>query len=127
MIFDRSKVKILVVDDAFFIRKVLKDILNEIGYSNIIEASNGLEAVETYKKEKPNLVTLDINMPKMDGIQALKNLKRLDPKARVIMVTSVEQKHIVHDAIKLGAKDYIVKPFNRSMIGVIIDRVARSS
>lgn len=127
MNFNRSKVKILVVDDAFFIRKVLKDILNEIGYTNVLEASNGLEAIEVYKKVKPDLVTLDINMPKMDGMQALRSLKSIDPKVKVLMVTSVEQKHIVHDAIKLGAKDYIVKPFNRTMIGAIIDRVARTN
>ncbi len=127
MSFNRSKVKILVVDDAFFIRKVLKDILNDIGYTNVIEAQDGLAAIEMYKRSKPDLVTLDINMPRMDGMQALKKLKELDPKAKVLMVTSVEQKHIVHEAIKLGAKDYIVKPFNRAMIGAIIDRVARSN
>ncbi len=127
MNFDRSKVKILVVDDAFFIRKVLKDILNDIGYTNVLEAADGLAAVEMYKKNKPDLITLDINMPKMDGMQALKKLKSIDPKVKVLMVTSVEQKHIVHNAIKLGAKDYIVKPFNRSMIGAIIDRVARAN
>ena len=127
MNFNRSKIRILVVDDAFFIRKVLKDILSDIGYTNVLEAADGLAAIEMYKKTKPDLITLDINMPKMDGIQALKMLKSIDPKVKVLMVTSVEQKHIVHDAIKLGAKDYIVKPFNRSMIGAIIDRVARSN
>ncbi len=125
MSFARSNMKILIVDDAFFIRKVLRDILNELGYNNIIEAADGLTAIEMYKRAKPDLVTLDINMPKMDGVQVLKELRSLDPRVTVIMITSVEQKHIVHEALKFGAKDYIVKPFDRTMVGAIIDKVVR--
>jgi len=119
----RNMVKILVVDDAAFMRIVLKDILKNLGYTNIIEASDGIMAIEQYKKFKPDLVTLDVNMPKMDGIQALKHIMSMDPKARVVMVTAVEQRFIVQEAIRTGAKDYIVKPFDRSMVATVIERV----
>ncbi len=119
----RSMVKILVVDDAAFMRIVLKDILKNLGYTNIIEASDGIMAIEQYKKFKPDLVTLDVNMPKMDGIQALKHIMSIDPKARVVMVTAVEQRFVVQEAIRTGAKDYIVKPFDRSMVATVVERV----
>jgi len=119
----RNMVKILVVDDAAFMRIVLKDILKNLGYTNIIEASDGIMAIEQYKKFKPDLVTLDVNMPKMDGIQALKHIMSIDPKAKVVMVTAVEQRFIVQEAIRTGAKDYIVKPFDRSMVATVIERV----
>jgi len=119
----RNMVKILVVDDAAFMRIVLKDILKNLGYTNIIEASDGIMAIEQYKKFKPDLVTLDVNMPKMDGIQALKHIMSMDPKAKVVMVTAVEQRFIVQEAIRTGAKDYIVKPFDRSMVATVIERV----
>jgi len=119
----RNMVKILVVDDAAFMRIVLKDILKNLGYTNIIEASDGIMAIEQYKKFKPDLVTLDVNMPKMDGIQALKHIISIDPKARVVMVTAVEQRFVVQEAIRTGAKDYIVKPFDRSMVATVVERV----
>jgi two-component system chemotaxis response regulator CheY len=119
----RNMVKILVVDDAAFMRIVLKDILKNLGYTNIIEASDGIMAIEQYKKFKPDLVTLDVNMPKMDGIQALKHIMSIDPKARVVMVTAVEQRFVVQEAIRTGAKDYIVKPFDRSMVATVVERV----
>jgi two-component system chemotaxis response regulator CheY len=119
----RNMVKILVVDDAAFMRIVLKDILKNLGYTNIIEASDGIMAIEQYKKFKPDLVTLDVNMPKMDGIQALKHIMSIDPKAKVVMVTAVEQRFVVQEAIRTGAKDYIVKPFDRSMVATVVERV----
>jgi len=119
----RNMVKILVVDDAAFMRIVLKDILKNLGYTNIIEASDGIMAIEQYKKFKPDLVTLDVNMPKMDGIQALKHIMSIDPKARVVMVTAVEQRFVVQEAIRTGAKDYIVKPFDGSMVATVVERV----
>jgi two-component system chemotaxis response regulator CheY len=118
--------KILVVDDASFMRVVLKDLLVSNGFvSEIYEAGDGLAAVEAYKKFRPDIVTMDVNMPKADGIQALKAIMQFDPKARVIMVTSVEQKHIVQDAMKAGAKDYVVKPFERSSVALVISKVLR--
>ncbi|MGI0047438.1 MAG: response regulator [Nitrosotalea sp.] len=119
--------KILIVDDASFMRVVLKDILVSHGLvSHVYEAGDGLAAVESYKQFKPDIVTMDINMPKADGVQALKSIIQLNPKAKVVMVTSVEQKHIVQDAIKSGARDYVVKPFDRSNVAMVISKVIRA-
>lgn len=120
-------VKILVVDDASFMRTVLKDILRSNGLaSDIIEAPDGVEAVRQYIQHKPDLVTMDVNMPKADGIQALKGIMKVNPNARVIMVTSVEQKHIVQDAMKSGARDYILKPFDKANVGLVLNKVLSS-
>ncbi|MCE9652497.1 MAG: response regulator [Nitrosarchaeum sp.] len=120
-------VKILIVDDASFMRTVLKDILKSNGLCNdTIEAADGVEAVRQYIQHKPDLVTMDVNMPKADGLQALKGIMKVNANARVIMVTSVEQKHIVQDAMKLGARDYIIKPFDRSNVGLILNKALRT-
>jgi len=120
-------VKILIVDDASFMRTVLKDILKSNGLCNdTIEASDGVEAVRQYIQHKPDLVTMDVNMPNADGLQALKGIMKINPNARVIMVTSVEQKHIVQDAMKFGARDYIIKPFDRSNVGLILNKALRT-
>lgn len=120
-------IKILIVDDASFMRTVLKDILKSNGLCNdTIEASDGVEAVRQYIQHKPDLVTMDVNMPKADGLQALKGIMTVNPNARVVMVTSVEQKHIVQDAMKLGARDYIIKPFDKSNVGLILNRALRT-
>ena len=125
--FQRSTAKALVVDDAAFMRVVLKDILIQNGLaSEVYEAGDGVMAVDAYKKYKPDLVTMDVNMPKADGIAALKAIMQLDPKAKVVMVTSLEQKHIVQDAMKYGARDYVVKPFEKSRVGMVINKVLRS-
>ncbi len=122
-----QKPRILVVDDASFLRTVLKDILINQGIaSEVYEAGDGMMAVDSYKKFKPDIVTMDVNMPKMDGVQALREIMKIDPKAKVIMVTAVEQKYIVQDAMKLGARDYVVKPFDRSNVGLVFGKVMRS-
>lgn len=118
--------KILVVDDASFMRTVLKDIIKGNGLATeVIEAGDGVEGVKAYQTQKPDLVTMDVNMPKADGIQALRAIMKIDPAAKVVMVTSVEQKQIVQDAMKLGARDYIVKPFDRSNVGLVLNKVMR--
>lgn len=118
--------KILVVDDASFMRTVLKDIIKGNGLATeIIEAGDGVEGVKAYQTQKPDLVTMDVNMPRADGIQALRAIMKIDPAAKVVMVTSVEQKQIVPDAMKLGARDYIVKPFDRSNVGLVLNKVLR--
>ncbi len=118
--------KILIVDDASFMRSVLKDIIKSNGLaSEIFEAADGIEAVKTFLKIKPDLVTMDVNMPKADGIQALRAILKIDPTAKVIMISSVEEKHVVQDAIKLGARDYVVKPFDRSNVPLVINKVIR--
>lgn len=102
--------KILVVDDAAFMRMKATRLLSENGYE-VIEASTGAEAVESFKRERPDAVLLDITMPDMDGITALKEIRALNPNARVAMVTAMGQQSIVMEALKAGASDFIVKPF----------------
>ncbi|MGN7470222.1 MULTISPECIES: response regulator [Brevibacillus] len=108
--------KVLIVDDAAFMRMMIKEILSKNGYSVVGEASDGAQAVEKYKELGPDLVTMDITMPEMDGITALKEIKKLDPNARVIMCSAMGQQAMVIDAIQAGAKDFIVKPFQADRV-----------
>jgi two-component system, chemotaxis family, chemotaxis protein CheY len=108
--------RILVVDDAAFMRMMVKDILVKNGYTVAGEAPNGAVAVEIYKKEKPDLVTMDITMPEMDGIAAVKAIREFDPAAKVIMCSAMGQQSMVMDAIRAGAKDFIVKPFQADRV-----------
>jgi len=103
--------RVLIVDDAAFMRMMIKNVLTQNGYEVAGEASNGQEALVLYDKLKPDLVTLDITMPEMDGIQTLKELLKMDPSANVIMVTAMGQQQLVIEAIQVGAKDFVVKPF----------------
>ncbi|USG67936.1 response regulator [Brevibacillus ruminantium] len=108
--------KVLIVDDAAFMRMMIKEILSKNGFSVVGEASDGAQAVEKYKELGPDLVTMDITMPEMDGITALKEIKKLDPNARVIMCSAMGQQAMVIDAIQAGAKDFIVKPFQADRV-----------
>ena len=122
-----GNVKFLIVDDASFMRIVLKDILLSQGLaSQIYEAGDGLAAVDAYKQFKPDVITMDVNMPKADGIQALQSILRINPRAKVVMVTAVDQKHVVQDAMKAGARDYVVKPFDRANVALVMNKVIRS-
>jgi len=117
---------IMVVDDARFMRQVLIDIIKTNGLSReIVEAQDGIEAVKKFQKYKPDLVTMDVTMPGADGLQALRAILKINPKAKVVMITSVEEKHTVQDAMKLGARDYIVKPFDRSNVPMVINKILR--
>jgi two-component system chemotaxis response regulator CheY len=110
---------VLVVDDAPYIRDLLKELLQSNGY-DVIEASNGREALAKYMETKPDLVTLDIMMPEMDGLETLGAIRSIDPNASIIMVTSLEQKSKIEDAIVNGAKGFITKPFKKSdILGVV--------
>ena len=100
---------ILVVDDAAFMRMRMSKILTEAGY-NVVQAENGLDAIEKYKSSRPDAVLMDITMPEMDGLTALKELKAFDPTARIAMLTALGQQQVVLDAVKSGAKDFLVKP-----------------
>lgn len=102
---------VLVVDDAAFMRMMIKDILTKHGYQVVGEAANGVEAVEKYSILRPDLVTMDITMPEMDGIAAVKAIRKNDPSAVIIMCSAMGQQPMVIDAIQSGAKDFIVKPF----------------
>ena len=108
--------KILIVDDAAFMRMMIKDILTKNGYEVVAEAANGVEAVELYNSHQPDLVTMDITMPEMDGIEAVKQIKAVNPAAKVIMCSAMGQQSMVMDAIKAGANDFIVKPFQADRV-----------
>lgn len=108
--------KILLVDDAAFMRKMIKDTLSKNGYTELFEAVDGADAVEKFSEIGPDLVIMDITMPNMDGLQALKKIREDDPNAKVVMCTAMGQEGMVVDAIKSGAKDFIVKPFNAERI-----------
>ncbi len=102
---------VLVVDDTAFMRSVIREILSSEGFE-VAEAENGKTALEIYKNVKPDVVTLDIVMPEMDGIEVLKKLKEIDPDVRVIMCTALGEEQILKKAIKMGAKGYVIKPFH---------------
>lgn len=107
---------VLVVDDAAFMRMMIKDILEKNGFNVVGEAKDGNEAVEKFQETTPDLVTLDITMPDKDGIEALKEIKAVDPNAKVIMCSAMGQQSMVIDAIQAGAKDFIVKPFQADRV-----------
>ena len=108
--------RILIVDDASFMRMMIKDILVKNGYEVVGEAADGAQAVTMYKELKPDSVTMDITMPEMDGITALKNIRAENPNAVVIMCSAMGQQAMVIDAIQAGAKDFIVKPFQADRV-----------
>ncbi|MDD3140957.1 MAG: response regulator [Lachnospiraceae bacterium] len=108
--------KILLVDDAAFMRMMVKDTLTKNGYEDLYEAADGLQAVEMYSEINPDLVIMDITMPNMDGLEALKAIKAKDPNAVVVMCSAMGQESMVIEAIKSGAKDFIVKPFKPDRI-----------
>ncbi|MCI5613005.1 MAG: response regulator [Agathobacter sp.] len=114
---------VLVVDDAAFMRMMLKDILTKGGYDVVGEAADGNEAVAKYNELKPDLVTLDITMPNKDGLQALKEIRANDPNATCIMCSAMGQQAMVIDAIQAGAKDFVVKPFQPDRVLESIHKV----
>ena len=113
--------KVLVADDALFTRKVLREILESEGYE-VIEATNGREAVEKFQTERPDLVLLDVSMPEMDGLTTLHAIKEIDSEAKVIMVSAMGQSSTVQEALKSGACDFVVKPFRPNQIRELISR-----
>ena len=114
---------ILVCDDAAFMRMMIKDILSKNGYNVAGEAENGLKAVEKYKEVSPDLVLMDITMPEMDGIQALREIKKVDAGAKVIMCSAMGQQAMVIESIQAGAKDFIVKPFQAELVIEAVKKV----
>lgn len=114
---------ILVCDDAAFMRMMIKDILTKNGYNVVGEAENGLKAVEKYKEVAPDLVLMDITMPEMDGIQALKEIKKVDAAAKIIMCSAMGQQAMVIESIQAGAKDFIVKPFQAERVLEAVKKV----
>ncbi len=106
----------MIADDAAFMRMLLKGILEKGGYEVVAEAKDGVEAIEKFKELKPQVVTMDITMPDMDGIHAVKEIMAMDPDAKIIMVSAMGQQAMVVDAMKAGVKDFIVKPFQAEHI-----------
>ncbi|MEK7431862.1 MAG: response regulator [Cyanobacteriota bacterium] len=117
--------RVLVVDDAAFMRMMLKDILIKNGFMVIGEASNGAEAVLKYQELKPDIVTMDITMPEMDGITAVREIVKINPNAKVVMCSAMGQQAMVLDAIQSGAKDFIVKPFQEEKVIDAMTKVLR--
>ena len=114
---------ILIVDDASFMRMMIKDILTKGGFNVVGEAENGAKGVEKYKELQPDLVIMDITMPEMDGIQAVKEIKKINPDAKVIMCSAMGQQAMVIEAIQAGAKDFIVKPFQNDRVVEAVKKV----
>ena len=114
---------ILICDDAAFMRMMIKDILTKNGYNVVGEAENGLKAIDAYQEHNPDLVLMDITMPEMDGIDALKGIREKDPNACVIMCSAMGQQAMVIEAIQSGAKDFIVKPFQADRVIEAVKKV----
>lgn len=117
--------KILMVDDAVFIRKVLKGILQELGIELVREASNGSEALKILKEFSPDVVTLDITLPDMSGIELLRKIKSINPSADVIMISAINTHDIVKEALREGAAGYITKPFSREKVEEVLKSLER--
>lgn len=115
--------KILITDDAAFMRMQLKDILTKLGHEVVGEAENGLDAVEKYKKIQPEIITMDITMPEMNGIEAVKEIKKLNTAVKIIMCSAMGQQGMVVEAIQAGANDFIVKPFTPDRIKEALDKI----
>ncbi|MBB4660987.1 two-component system chemotaxis response regulator CheY [Conexibacter arvalis] len=108
--------RVLVVDDAAFMRKMLTDALSNGGHEVVGEAGNGVEAIQRFQELRPELITLDITMPEKDGLEALREIMAIDPSAKVVMCSALGQEAKVLESIKLGAKDFVVKPFQAERV-----------
>lgn len=111
---------LLVTDDAMIIREMIKDTAKAAGWTILGEAANGQEAVDRYQQLQPDAVTLDLVMPEYDGLHALRGIKRVDPEARVLVVSALDQKEVLREAFKAGASDFVCKPFDRkALVGAL--------
>jgi two-component system chemotaxis response regulator CheY len=119
--------RLLVVDDALFMRKLICGVAVEAGWEIAGEAGNGEEAVTLYTQHKPDLVTMDLVMPVMGGLEALRRIRALDPQARVVVVTALDQKQALLESIRDGALDFIVKPFERERVLKLLNKIGPGS
>ena len=117
------KLRVLIVDDAIFMRKMISDILVENGMEVVGEADTGAKAVEKYMELRPDLVTMDIIMPEMNGIDAVRKVMEFDAKARIVMCSALGQQALVQEAVAAGAKDFLIKPFNAARVVEVIAKV----
>lgn len=118
-------VNLLIVDDSFFMRQMLKNMLPKDKFVVVGEAKTGEEAVKRYKELKPDVVTMDITMPDMDGIEALKEIKKLDSQAKIVMVSAMGQKPMIKEALEVGALDFIIKPFDKEKALKILSSIKK--
>ena len=124
---EKESIKILICDDSLLVRKQMKTVLSSNGYNNIIEALDGTGAVELFKKSKPDLVFMDIVMPKLSGVDALKEIMAYDSSARVVMVSSIGTQSNLKDAITLGAFSFLQKPFEEKMVLDIMQKIEKGA
>ena len=122
----KPRKRLLVVDDAAIMRAIIKDLAAQAGWEIAGEAASGVEGVARYRELRPDLVTLDIVMPEMDGVEALRALRQENPPARVVMVTAIDQKAKLAECIQLGAADFVVKPFDRQRLKALFEKYAAS-
>ena len=115
--------RLLVVDDALLMRKMIRDVATQAGWEVAGEAANGAEAVALYEQLRPDLVTMDVVMPEMSGLEALRAIRAVDPNAQVVMVTALDQKQTLLQSISDGAIDFIVKPFDRDRVASLLEKV----
>lgn len=115
--------RVLIVDDAAFMRHLIKTILTGLGHEVVGEAADGEEACRQYEALKPDMVTMDLIMPKMGGLEALKEIREMDPKAKVVVISAIDQRGPLMEALKYGAADYLVKPFEKERVEEAISRV----
>ncbi len=115
--------KVLIVDDAAFMRMMIKDILSKNGYEVVGEADNGARAIEKFKELVPDLVVMDITMPEVDGIQAVKEIKKINSDSKIIMCSAMGQQAMVIESIQAGARDFIVKPFQAERVVEAVKKV----
>ena len=118
---------LLVVDDAAIIRKMICDTVISAGWEVVGQAANGQEAIELYKQLRPDAVTLDIVMPEFNGLHALTGIREFDPDAKVVMVSAVDQKRVLKEALQLGAADFLVKPFDRDVLIATLEAPATAN
>ncbi len=119
--------RLMVVDDSMFMRRLIRQAATEAGWEVVGEAGNGREAVELFPQVQPDLVTMDVVMPEMSGLEALRKIRELDPNAQVVMVTALDQKQTLLDSIRDGAIDFIVKPFDQARIVGLLAKVSQRS
>jgi len=118
--------RVLIVDDALFMRRMLRRLLETMGCEIVGEAADGVEALEQFKKLKPDLITLDIVMPNLDGIETVKQLRALDKDVKIVMVSALDQRQALLEAVRQGADDYVVKPFDPGNIEAAINRALKA-
>lgn len=116
--------RLLVTDDALIIREMIKDIALELGWEIVAEAANGQQAIDQFDRHRPDAVTMDLVMPDFDGLHGLKGILELDAKANVLVVSALDQSEVLRDAVRIGARDFIVKPFEKSRLASALTNLA---